>query len=207
MWGESCDWVGQTLLPSVQHRAARYVEGIAPSALHPSRPWSAQKRGLLQVLEVSGDAYPWKWSWVARLIHQPPVSTTVMCLFSAPVLRMMQDLAPTRSIVLPGTRSKYMGVSSMFPTIAFGNRPLFRSFSTFCRNNFILLSIPAGSFCVMFWLSAWSDCVERSCTPIRHWLWTWALAAGSTALPSPLPVGLRGRCRSLVSNNHWTCTL
>ena len=55
------------------------------------------------------------------------VSKTVMCRFSTPVLRITQDFTPTRSMVFPGTRSKYTGVLSMFPIKARGNLPFFLS--------------------------------------------------------------------------------
>ena len=42
------------------------------------------------------------------------VKTTVNLLFSAPDERTRTSLAPLFDTVLPGTMSKYMGVSSMF---------------------------------------------------------------------------------------------
>ena len=105
------------------------------------------------------------------------VSTTVICRFSAPVLRITQDFTQTQLMVFPGTRSKYTGVSSMFPIKARGNLPFFLSFCNFCRYNFILLSSPVGSLCES---DVFVFSVKRNCT--FHFLQHRASAASNLHL-------------------------
>lgn len=78
------------------------------------------------------------------------VSTTVMCRFSTPVLRITQDFTPTRSIVFPGTRSKYTGVSG----------GIFQSFCNLCMISSCLQVQQEASVKVMFSLLVWSHCTE-----------------------------------------------
>ena len=53
--------------------------------------------------------FPWKW--LKLEVH---VRATVRLLFSAPDKCTQTSLAPLLDTVLPGTMSKYMGISSMF---------------------------------------------------------------------------------------------
>ena len=132
------------------------------------------------------------------------VNTTVMCRFSAPVLRIILDFTPTRSIVLPGTNT---GVSSMFPINALGNLPLFRSFCAFCRYNFIFPSNPDGSLCESEVFALGVNLFRRKNLYTHPSL---ALKVGTCSWINCLTYNFMiicttetGRCRSLISSTHW----